>query len=547
MDPEGPRTGYLDAQQIEAMRDRIRALEQTEAELRETVATHQRTLDALPDLLCMQHRDGRLLHVNRAFCEFHGKRPEDLIGVADDTLLLASSPEAQAERRAQVIASGIYVDIPSERLKQPSGVEIPFNVLWAPVKNAAGEVTAIVVRARGLRGDIVDKQETAMRGATHTQALLNIIPDMFFRIDRSGTYLDFSAGRGLDTALPPALFLGKRVQDVTPDVAPWAMAATEEALRTGEVQYHEFKLFAQGATIDYEARVLPSGHDEVLFLVREISKQKKTEQRLREADARFRALEEQSMFGIFIAQDGEVRYANPKLAAIVGAAPEELTAGGLPLTLFDREDRPVMSAFLSDLEEQQVKGGTGAGIQRTFRARRKDGALVYVDIFGSNVVYDGQPAVIGLVLDVTEMRRSEEERARLQEEMMRIQEAMMIELSTPLIPISDEILVMPLIGTIDDKRAQRVMERLLHGVASYRARAVILDVTGLSAVTTETACALLRCAQAVGLLGARALMTGMRPEMAQALTTMDVELGGIVTLSTLKAGIAYALGGVGRR
>jgi rsbT co-antagonist protein RsbR len=124
---------------------------------------------------------------------------------------------------------------------------------------------------------------------------------------------------------------------------------------------------------------------------------------------------------------------------------------------------------------------------------------------------------------------------------------MMIELSTPLIPISDEILVMPLIGTIDDKRAQRVMERLLHGVASYRARAVILDVTGLSAVTTETACALLRCAQAVSLLGARALMTGMRPEMAQALATMDVELGGIVTLSTLKAGIAYALGGVGRR
>lgn len=545
MDPEGPRTGDLDAQQIKAMRDRIRALEQTEAELRETVATHQRTLDALPDLLCMQHRDGRFLHVNRAFCEFYGKRPEDLIGVADDTLLLASSPEAQAERRAQVIASGIYVDIPSERLKKLSGVEIPFNVLWAPVKNAAGEVTAIVVRARGLRGDIVDKQETAMRGATHTQALLNIIPDMFFRIDRSGTYIDFSAGRGLDTALPPALFLGKRVQDVTPDVAPWAMAATEEALRTGEVQYHEFKMFAQGAYIDYEARVLPSGHEEVLFLVREISKQKKTEQKLREADARFRALEAQSMFGIFMAQDGEVRYTNPKLAAIVGAAPEELTAGGLPLTLFDHEDRPVLSAFLSDLEEQRTKGGSG--IQRTFRARRKDGALVYVDIFGSNVVYGGQPAVIGLVLDVTDIRRSEEERARLQEEMMRIQEAMMIELSTPLIPISDEILVMPLIRTIDDKRASRVMERLLRGVASYRARAVILDVTGLSAVTTETACALLRCAHAVSLLGARALMTGMRPEMAQALATMDVELGGIVTLSTLKAGIAYALGGGGRR
>jgi rsbT co-antagonist protein RsbR len=545
MDSEDAGTDDLDTQSIEALRDRVRELERREADRKEAVASHQRALDALPDLFCVQSLDGRFLHVNRAFCEFYGKSPEELIGAANGSLLLASSPEADAERRAQVIASGIFVDIPSERLKQPSGVDLPFNTLWCPIKNKAGTVGAIAVRARGLRGDIVEERETALKASTHTKALLNIIPDMFFRVDRSGTYIDFSAGRGLDTALPPSLFLGKRIQDVTPDVAPWALPAIEEALRTGDVQRHEFKLFAQGAYLDYEARVLPSGPDEVLFLVREISKQKKTEQKLREADARFRALEEQSMFGIFIVQEGALRYTNPKLAAIVGAEPADLLAGGLPLTLFDHADRPVMDAFLGDLEAQQAKGDSG--VQRTFRARRRDGSLIYVDIFGSKVVYGGQPAIIGIVLDVTEVRRGEEERARLQEEMMRIQDAMMVELSTPLIPISDDILVMPLIGSIDEKRAQLVMERLLHGVTSFRAKAVILDVTGLASVNTHTAGALARCAQAVRLLGARALMTGLRPDVAQTLVGMNVDLGGIATLSTLKAGIACALGNGSQR
>lgn len=540
MDPEGSRTGDTGTQEIDALRERVRALEATQAKLRETIATYEQILDVLPDLICAQRKDGRFLYANRSFCEFYGKPRAELIGAAQGDIIFASTAEAHAERRERLFSSGIFIDIASEKLKRSDGLELPYNVVWCPVRGAAGEINAMVVHARGLR---INGGNPSVKGhaETHARALLNIIPDMYFRVDRSGTYTEFSAGRGLDTALPPSLFLGKRVVDVTPDVATWSLAAAEEALRTGEVQRHEYSMFVQGVNLDYEARVIPSGPDDVIFLVREITSQKKVEQKLREADARFRAFEEQRMFGIFIVQEGTLRYTSPKLASIVGATPDELKASGLPLTLADREDRGVLEAFLSELEAEG-KRGADTGVQRTFRALRRDGEVIYIDIFGSKVSYGGEPAVIGVVLDVTDIRRAEEERARLQEEMMRIQEAVMVELSTPLIPISDDVLVMPLIGTVDDKRAQHVMERLLHGVSTTRAKAVIIDVTGMPSVKPETASSLVRCAQAVGLLGAKALLTGVRADVAQTLVTMGVDLSGIVTLSTLKVGIAYATG-----
>jgi len=68
-----------------------------------------------------------------------------------------------------------------------------------------------------------------------------------------------------------------------------------------------------------------------------------------------------------------------------------------------------------------------------------------------------------------------------------------------------------------------------------------LDVTGLSSVTTQTASALINCARAAGLLGAKVVLTGLRADVAQTLVSMGVDLSGLVTLATLKAGITYAL------
>src|SRR6185369_11777672 len=117
----------------------------------------------------------------------------------------------------------------------------------------------------------------------------------------------------------------------------------------------------------------------------------------------------------------------------------------------------------------------------------------------------------------TATKRAEEERERLQDRVLEEQEATLRELGTPIIPISAEILVMPLIGTIDAPRASRLTEALLDGIREARAKVAILDITGARNVGAETADALLRAARAVRLLGARVVLTGVTPEVAKAL------------------------------
>ena len=133
------------------------------------------------------------------------------------------------------------------------------------------------------------------------------------------------------------------------------------------------------------------------------------------------------------------------------------------------------------------------------------------------------------------------ERAALQEEIIVTQSARLAEMSTPLIPITDQIMVMPLIGTVDYARAEQVLESALSGVQRSRARVVILDITGMTHIDTAVAAMLVATARALRLLGAHAVLTGLRPEFARLLVAEKIDLGTLTTCGTLQSGIAYAL------
>jgi CheY-like chemotaxis protein/anti-anti-sigma regulatory factor len=139
-----------------------------------------------------------------------------------------------------------------------------------------------------------------------------------------------------------------------------------------------------------------------------------------------------------------------------------------------------------------------------------------------------------------ERLRAEQDRARLQEEVIRMQAAMLEELSTPLIPLSDAVVIMPLVGTIDSKRAEQILAVVSQGVVSKGARVAIIDITGVPTVDTHVASVLIRASQAVRLLGAEVVLTGIRSKVARALVELGVDLGGLVTRGSLQAGITYA-------
>lgn len=143
--------------------------------------------------------------------------------------------------------------------------------------------------------------------------------------------------------------------------------------------------------------------------------------------------------------------------------------------------------------------------------------------------------------ELAERIKAEHERTELQDQIIRMQNARLAELSIPLIPITNEIMVMPLIGTMDSQRAEQVLETALNGAQQHRARTVILDITGLKHVDTAVAKTLGQTASALRLLGTKTVLTGIRAEVAQALVSLGIELANVVTLGTLQSGIAYAL------
>ncbi len=155
-------------------------------------------------------------------------------------------------------------------------------------------------------------------------------------------------------------------------------------------------------------------------------------------------------------------------------------------------------------------------------------------------VYDADGALIGIggyLTDITERKQLEAEQQRT----ISAQQDALRELSTPLLPIADGVLAMPLVGAIDRERAHQIIDGLLHGIATHRAHTAILDVTGIRLMDTEVARAVIQAARAARLVGAQVVLTGISPEVAQTLVTLDVDLGGITTLATLATGIAHAL------
>ncbi|MDR6121017.1 rsbT co-antagonist protein RsbR [Bacillus sp. SLBN-46] len=122
-----------------------------------------------------------------------------------------------------------------------------------------------------------------------------------------------------------------------------------------------------------------------------------------------------------------------------------------------------------------------------------------------------------------------------------LQKIALQELSAPLIPIFDNITVMPLVGTIDTDRAKRIMENLLQGVVKHHAQVVLIDITGVPVVDTMVAHHIIQASEAVRLVGAKCLIVGIRPEIAQTIVNLGINLNQVVTKNSLQKGVAAAL------
>jgi rsbT co-antagonist protein RsbR len=334
---------------------------------------------------------------------------------------------------------------------------------------------------------------------------------------RGGITRDSLEGHTIWEALPP---------ETCAIIEPTYRAALEGRIATLQLP------FADG---HFELTTVPvhDDHDTIIAgmaIVRDITSRMRREDDLRESEARNRALINTIPDQIFLV-NAEGFFIDYKT--------ESDRLAEWPTTYKGRRVIDVLPPDLAERLLTRVAEVLRTGEMQTFEYQIPlNGVLTYLE---GRIVLSGASNVLFMTRDISPRKREEQERQEMQEQLIAVQQAALRELATPLIPLAEGVIVMPLVGVIDSNRAQQILETLLEGIAARQADIAILDITGVRVVDTQVADALLRAAQAAKLLGSQVVLTGIGPEIAQTLVTLGGDLSGIVTRSSLQSGIAYAL------
>lgn len=281
-------------------------------------------------------------------------------------------------------------------------------------------------------------------------------------------------------------------------------------------------------TLDTIPSIIVSGTD--------ITDIKRTQEELRTSEERFRTMNDVLPVGTLIIHGTTFHFVNKTTEIMTGYSCEELQALEYFWDVIHPEHRELV-------KQRSTARTRGEDVPHNYeiQLQRKNGETIWVDLTAQTIKFDGQVYTLATIFDLTERKRAEEERRNMEAQVIEAQRMALRELSTPLMPLADGVVALPLVGTIDSERASQIMETLLQGVADYKAEYVILDVTGVTVVDTPIANAIIQSAQASQLLGAQVIITGIGPSTAQTLVSIGAEMQGMITLSTLQHGIAYAL------
>lgn len=186
--------------------------------------------------------------------------------------------------------------------------------------------------------------------------------------------------------------------------------------------------------------------------------------------------------------------------------------------------------------EEMLRTGRPVTVLHTHYDR--EGAKVYAEV-AAYPVYDN-----GEIVEFIHISRDVTERV-MAEERLREQQRAILELSTPVVKMWEGIITLPLIGMIDSARAKQIMESLLQAIVETQAAIAIIDITGVPLVDTEVADRLVKTIKAAALLGTRCMMVGIKPDIAQSMVHLGVDLAGVETFATLQPGLEAAFHALG--
>jgi len=414
-------------QQLEQrVEERTLELKKTQADFDRQRSELQLILDTVPAVIFFKDREHRLVRVNQELCRLLGLPKDALEGRTDRDL---GTPHAQRyiDDEEEIIRTGQ----PKRGIIEPLATATGVHWLQTdklPIRDAAGQIVGII----GLAVDITERKR-AEEALTQERNLLRILidhlPACIYLKDHEGRFLIFNAASVRIVGLKSeADAIGKTVRDFfPPEIAEHYIADDLRVIESGQPI-----LDREEPTQDAEGRrgwflttkipfTDPSGQAGLLGISQDITERKQAEVLLREAmtreqelrlkaqasEDRFRTLVEQSLVGIYVIQDGHFVYVNPAIAAVNGYSVAELLS--LPVLEFVvPEDR--------DLVRENIRkrmDGIETAIQYSLRMLRRDQTIATVEVRGGVTEFNGKPAILGTMLDISERKAAEEKILRL--------------------------------------------------------------------------------------------------------------------------------------
>jgi PAS domain S-box-containing protein len=485
---------------------------------------HRAFFDLTPDLLCVLDRDGRILDINPAWQRWLGLSAEDLV----ETSLLEHVIEADRE-----VVQGALRDLAAPdhagarqfrcrfRAREiEGGASITYRWLdWS----ASGMPDAPLILAAAR--DVTEQEQ----GRRRLLALFDAAPDLIAITSRAGKILylnraglELSGRVGQDPATLATVDLLPKPERVrlVGEVIP---ALNSAGIWRGETDL----LTASGEAIPTMTTLVwvrsDDASDEAFGSIAiDLRAKRRASTSLREVKE---LLDNTSDLVSLADMDGRLLYyINPAGMALLGREGEDPKS----ITIGDLLNPEEMERANQVIRPALLERGLWAGERRL---RRKDGSLIPVsDVVALLRDARGEPDAIATISrDLSEAKRLE---ASLKEAIAA--------LGAPILRVAEGVLALPLVGKLDRVRAARIMDDLLRAVAETRAKAAILDLTGVREVDGATIEHLFQVIAAASLLGAEALVSGVSPAVATAIVELNLETRGLRTFATLEAALRFA-------
>ncbi|MBI2917864.1 MAG: PAS domain S-box protein [Chloroflexi bacterium] len=507
-------------------------------------------IEASLDPLVTISPDGKITDVNEATIRVTGVAREQLVG--SDFSNYFTEPKKAREGYQQVFAKGSVTDY-ALTIRHGDGklTDVLYNA--SVYKDGRGTVLGVFAAARDITA-----QKKAGEERSRLAAIVDSSADAIIGKTLNGVVTSWNKGAELMFGYAASEVIGKHISIVIPPQLRDEERSILERLSQGHsIQpYETTRVRRDGGLIDVSVTVSPVRDADgnivgASKIARDITAQKQASQYAR-------SLIEASLDPLVtISPDGKITDVNEATIRVTGVARDQLVGSDFS-NYFTEPDKA--------REGYRQVFAQGSVTDYPLTIRHKDGELTDV-LYNASVYKDVGGNVLGVFAaarDITDQKKAETELQKAHSELeLRVQERtaelataneslqgeiaerrraeqVIRELSTPVLQVRDGMLILPIIGILDSQRARQLTEQLLRAIRDNRARVAVVDITGVPAVDSKIANHLLQTAEAARLMGATVVLTGLSPEVAQALVSIGVDLSRLTTVGDLQGGIADA-------